>query len=83
MFDLVKKMLFILLITTCSLNAAIKEVSKSEITQMEQLVLFKIAQIKIVKAFYIGSLYILSINVQGNNDEIYFTKDKKFTRCKK
>ena len=77
MFDLVKKMLFIFLITTCSLNAAIKEVSKSEITQMEQLELFKRAQIKIVKAFDIGSLYILSINVQGNNDEIYLTKDKK------
>jgi thiol:disulfide interchange protein DsbC len=42
-----------------------------------QLELLKRAQIKITKAYDIGSLYILNINVQGNADEIYLTKDKK------
>jgi thiol:disulfide interchange protein DsbC len=44
---------------------------------MEQLELFKRAQIKITKAYDAGSVYILVINVQGNKDEIYLTKDKK------
>ena len=44
---------------------------------MEQLELFKRAQIKINKAYDTGSLYILNISVQGNPDEIYLTKDKK------
>ncbi len=77
MFDLTKKMLISSLILTCSLNAATKEVSKAEIGQMEQLELFKRANIQITKAFDVGSIYILSIKVQGNNDEIYLTKDKK------
>jgi len=77
MFDLTKKMLISSLILTCSLNAATKEISKTEIAQMEQLELFKRAKIKILKAYDVGSVYILSINVQGNNDEIYLTKDKK------
>jgi thiol:disulfide interchange protein DsbC len=52
-------------------------VSKNEIALMEQLELLKRAQIKITKAYDIGSLYILNITVQGNADEIYLTKDKK------
>ena len=48
------------------LNADYKEIPKNEIAQMEQLELFKRAQIKIVKAFDAGSVYVLNINVQGN-----------------
>ncbi|RXJ85436.1 thioredoxin fold domain-containing protein [Arcobacter cloacae] len=77
MFGLVKKVLISLVLLSFGLNASTKEVSKVEITQMEQLELFKKAQIKIIKAFDIGSLYILTIDVQGNKDEIYLTKDKK------
>ena len=65
------------MIITSTLSDAIKEVSKSEIAQMEQLELFKRAQIKINKAYDTGSIYILNISVQGNPDEIYLTKDKK------
>ena len=46
---------------------------------MEQLELFKKAQIKIIKAYDIGSLYILTIDVQGNKDEIYLTKIKTYS----
>ena len=77
MFDFTKKVLISSLLFTCALNAANKEVSKNEIAQMEQLELLKRAQIKITKAYDIGSLYILNITVQGNPDEIYLTKDKK------
>jgi thiol:disulfide interchange protein DsbC len=77
MFDFTKKVIISSLLFTVALNADLKEVPKNEIAQMEQLELFKRAQIKIVKAFDAGSLYILNINVQGNPDEIYLTKDKK------
>ncbi|MFY9088628.1 thioredoxin fold domain-containing protein [Arcobacter aquimarinus] len=77
MLSLLKKILISLVLLSFTLNASTKEVSKVEITQMEQLELFKKAQIKIIKAYDIGSLYILTIDVQGNKDEIYLTKDKK------
>lgn len=77
MLSLLKKVLISLVLLSFTLNASTKEVSKVEITQMEQLELFKKAQIKIIKAYDIGSLYILTIDVQGNKDEIYLTKDKK------
>ena len=77
MFDFTKKVIISSLLFAVALNADFKEVPKNEIAQMEQLELFKRAQIKIVKAFDAGSLYILNINVQGNPDEIYLTKDKK------
>ncbi len=77
MFNLTKKVVLSSLLLGTVLNADYKEVPKNEIAQMEQLELLKKAQIKIVKAFDTGSLYILNINVQGNPDEIYLTKDKK------
>jgi thiol:disulfide interchange protein DsbC len=77
MFDFTKKVIISSLLLSVSLNADYKEVPKNEIAQMEQLELFKRAQIKITKAYDTGSLYILNINVQGNPDEIYLTKDKK------
>ncbi len=77
MLDFTKKVIISSLLLTVSLNANYKEVPKNEIAQMEKLELFKKAQIKITKAFDTGSIYILNITVQGNNDEIYLTKDKK------
>ena len=77
MFDFTKKVIISSLLLGVSLSANNKEVSKTEIAQMEQLELFKRAQIKINKAYDTGSLYILNISVQGNPDEIYLTKDKK------
>ena len=45
---------------------------------MEQLELFKKSSNKNCKSFRCGSIYVLNINVQGNPDEIYLTKDKKW-----
>ena len=77
MFDFTKKVIISSLVLAGTLSADYKEVSKVEIAQMEQLELFKRAQIKINKAYDTGSIYILNISVQGNPDEIYLTKDKK------
>ena len=77
MFDFTRKVIVSSLLLAGSLSADYKEVSKVEIAQMEQLELFKKAQITITKAYDAGSLYILNISVQGNPDEIYLTKDKK------
>ncbi len=77
MFSFTKKIIISSLLIGVSLSADYKEVSNNEIAQMEQLELFKRAQIKITKAYDAGSAYILLINVQGNKDEIYLTKDKK------
>ena len=77
MLNFTKKILISSLLFSCALNAEIKEVSKGEIAQMEQLELLKKSQAKIIKAYDIGSLYILSIDFRGNSEEIYLTKDKK------
>lgn len=77
MFDITKKVIISSFLMGISLNANMKEISKAEILKIEQLELFKRAQIKVVKGFDAGSIYVLNINVQGNSDEIYLTKDKK------
>ncbi|PUE66353.1 thioredoxin fold domain-containing protein [Arcobacter lacus] len=78
MFNLTKKTVMILLFIGTVLIADNKELPKNEISKIEQLEIFKKANIKILKAYDAGSLYILSIKVQGSNDEIYLTKDKKY-----
>lgn len=75
MIQTAKKLLLALAVTT-SLNAA-TELSKNEIKQIEELELFKRAQISVVKAYDMGNLYALNIKVQGNSDEVFLTKDKK------
>lgn len=75
MIQMTKKLLLAAAITT-SLNAA-TELSTNEIKQIENLELFKRAQINITKAYDMGNLYALKIKVQGNNDEVFLTKDKK------
>lgn len=75
MIQTTKKLLLAAAITT-SLNAA-GELSQNEIKQIENLELFKRAQISVTKAYDMGNLYALKINVQGNNDEVFLTKDKK------
>ena len=77
MFDFTEKVMISSLLLGVGLSADYKEVPVNEIAQIEQLELFKRAQIKITKAYDTGSIYILNINVQGNKDEIYLTKDKK------
>jgi len=77
MFKSLKNVIFALFITALSLQAANKEISKSEIAQIESLTLFKNASIKVVKGFDLGSIYALKIEVKGKQDTIFLTKDKE------
>ncbi|MFW2427632.1 DsbC family protein, partial [Aliarcobacter butzleri] len=78
MFHLTKTLVMILLFIGTFLFAENKELPKNEISKIEQLEIFNKANIKILKAYDAGSLYILTNSVHGNKDEIYLTKDKKF-----
>jgi len=75
MLQIAKKLLLALAITT-SLSA-VEELSQDEVTKIEQLDLFTRAQIKVTKAYDMGNLYALIINVRGNSDQVFLTKDKK------
>jgi len=75
MIQITKKLLLAAVVTT-SLNAD-TQLSENEIKKIENLELFKRAQINVTKAYDIGNLYALQIKVQGNNDEVFLTKDKK------
>ena len=72
------KLIFISFLFVNTSFAALKEVPKSEILKLEQLELLKQNNIKINKAFDTGSLYMLNINVKGNSDEVFLTKDKNY-----
>lgn len=63
-------------ISTTTLTAY-DELSKKEISNIENLNLFKEINIKIKNAYDMGSLYLLKVKVRGNSDEIYLTKDKQ------
>lgn len=78
MSKITKYILVFFLILSTNLFAALKELPKNEISKIEQLELFKKNEIKIVKAFDAGSLYVLNIKIKENSDEIFLTKDKKF-----
>lgn len=77
MFKILKNII-LLFILILNLEAKDKELSSSEIKAIENLELFKKAEIKITKAYDIGSLYILNVLVQGNKDEVFLTKDKNY-----
>ncbi len=75
MIQMVKKLLLVLLVGT-SLNAATL-LSQNEIKKIEELELFKRAQISVKKAYDVEDFYLLKVVIQGNSDELYLTKDKK------
>jgi thiol:disulfide interchange protein DsbC len=54
-----------------------KEVTKEEIKQINNLNLLQKADIKVNKAFDMGSIYILDSIIQGKPQELFLTKDKK------
>lgn len=60
-----------------SLNAA-ESLSSNEINEIQNLELFKRAQVKVINAHDASSLYLLNVEVQGRADTIFLTKDKKY-----
>lgn len=76
MFNISKKLLIALaFISTLSAN---NELSQKQINEIQNLELFKKAQVNIQKAYDMDSLYLLNVIVQGKYDSIYLTKDKKY-----
>ena len=78
MFRILKNVIFLSLLLVLNLEAKEKELTNKQMLDFESLELFKKAGIKVEKAYDIGSLYLLSIVVQGNKDEIFLTKDKNY-----
>ena len=72
------KLFFVFLLTNSFLFAASKELSKTEFKNFESLELLKRNDIKVLKAYDIGSLYALQIEVKGKTDEIFLSKDKSY-----
>lgn len=60
-----------------SLNAA-QTLSEKEIKEIQNLELFKQAQVKVDKGFDAGSLFLLNVTVKGKGDKVFLTKDKKY-----
>ena len=54
---------------------ALSEISKDKLTQIQNLTLIKKANIQVKKAYDLGSLYALDSLIQGQNQELYLTKD--------
>lgn len=76
MFKIVNKALLTLSVLTLGLNA--QALNQDKIDEFKELELFKRANIDIVNGHDLGSLYYLNINVQGNPNVIYLTKDSKY-----
>ena len=71
------KTFFVLSVFALYANAN-EQISDKLIKEIESLNLFKGAQIKILRGFDNGDIYLLNVNVRGQNTKIYLTKDKKY-----
>jgi len=71
------KSIFIALAIISSANAA-QTLSQNEITEIQNLELFKKAQVQVKQAYDAGSVYLLNVNIRGKGDKIFLTKDKKY-----
>ncbi len=60
------------------LNASSTQLNQETINNFKELELFKRVNIDIVNGHDLGSLYYLTIKVQGNPNTVYLTKDKKY-----
>ncbi|AXH09606.1 thiol:disulfide interchange protein [Malaciobacter halophilus] len=77
MLNIIKKSFTVLLFLTVLNAQEIKEISKSEIEQINKLNLIKKAEIKVTKAFDMGNIFVLDSIIQGKPQELFLTKDKK------
>lgn len=76
MFKLLKVVFIIGALVTFA-NAA-EKLSDKEIKEIEALKLFQGAQVKVLRGFDSGDMYLLNVNVRGQATKIYLTKDKKY-----
>lgn len=76
MNQLIKLIASTFLFLHCAFAAG--NISDKEKKEIEQLLLFEKASIRVKQGYDTGTLYILNVLVQGKNDTIYLTKDKKY-----
>ncbi|MGM0518449.1 MAG: DsbC family protein [Campylobacterota bacterium] len=76
MLNMKKKVVLALFSLSLGISAsALSEVSKDKLSQIQDLNLIKKASIEVKKAYDLGSLYALDSIIQGQNQELYLTKD--------
>lgn len=77
MSNIIKKAFVFLLFLTVINAQEVKQLTNSEVIELQKIQLLKKAQIKIIKAYDMGSLYILNTKIQEKPQELFLTKDKK------
>lgn len=77
MTNILKKAFLVLFFITALNAQAAKELSSSKVQEIQKVELLTKANIKVEKAFDIGSMYILVTSIQGKSQELFLTKDKK------
>jgi len=63
------------LVSTLSAN---EDLTPKQINEIQNLNLFKMAQVKVNKGIDAGSVYMLNVTIKGKGDQIFLTKDKKY-----
>ncbi len=76
MFKITKSIL--LLLALVSSVSALEKLSPNEIKSIQELQLLQRAKVTVKQGYDTGSLYLLKILVQGRNDKIFLTRDKKY-----
>lgn len=76
MLKLIKTVLVLFALT--SFANAMEQISDKLVKEIESLNLFQGAQVKVLKGFDSGDLYLLNVTVRGQQSKIYLTKDKKY-----
>jgi len=76
MLKLMKTVLVLFALT--SFANAMDQISDKLVKEIESLNLFQGAQVKVLRGFDSGDMYLLNVNVRGQQSKIYLTKDKKY-----
>lgn len=77
MLNITKKVFLVLLFLSLLNAQEVKQLTNSEVIELQKIQLLEKAQIKIIKAYDMGSLYILNTKIQEKAQELFLTKDKK------
>ncbi len=77
MLNLIEKFILLFICTNFLYAQQAKEISKEELSNINNLELIQKSNIKVKKAFDHGSIYILLTIIQDTQQEIFLTKDKK------
>lgn len=77
MFNITKKLSLALLLATSVYGLDLKELPNKDIQKFQNLPILKNANASILKAYDMGSLYIIKTSLGGKVQDIFLTKDTK------